>query len=213
MTQPPMAATAVGAGDEPAGRRDRSDPGIGREVARQLAVRGDRVVLAARRAADGHRAAAELAAAGAVVEPRELDVADPLSVARFAEGMRRDHPVVDVLVNNAAINYDTGQRASTADLDDVRRTLETNLFGAWNVTLALLPLLRASEAARIVNVSSEGGSLTNMGGGTPAYSLSKSGLNALTRMLAAELRGDGILVNASAPGGSPPTWVAPADAR
>lgn len=177
--------------------------GIGREVARQLAVRGDQVVLAARRAADGHRIAAELAEQGVTVDPRQLDVADPDSVVRFAKELQRDHPSVDVLVNNAAVNYDTGQRASTADLDDVRRTLETNLFGAWNLTLALLPLLRASAAPRIVNVSSQGGSLTDMGGGTPAYSVSKTALNALTRMLAAELRSDGILVNAVCPG-----WVA-----
>jgi NAD(P)-dependent dehydrogenase (short-subunit alcohol dehydrogenase family) len=117
--------------------------------------------------------------------------------------VQREHSAIDVLVNNAAVNYDTGQRASSADLDDVRRTLDTNLFGAWAVTLALLPLLRASAAPRIVNVSSEGGSLTNMGGGTPAYSTSKAALNALTRMLAAELRSDGILVNAVCPG-----WVA-----
>ena len=177
--------------------------GIGRDVARQLSDRGDRVVLGARRIADGNRTAAELAASGVSVDPRELDVADPLSVTRFATGLRHDYSAVDVLVNNAAVNYDTGQRAATADLDDVRRTLETNLFGAWNVTLALLPLLRASTDPRIVNVSSEGGSLTNMGGGTPAYSVSKCALNALTRMLAAELRGDGILVNAVCPG-----WVA-----
>ena len=177
--------------------------GIGREVARQLGVRGDRVVLGARRAVDGARTAAELAEGGATVDPRELDVADPDSVARFAKGLERDYSAVDVLVNNAAVNYDTGQRASTADLDDVRRTLDTNLFGAWSVTLALLPLMRASAAPRIVNVSSEGGSLTNMGGGTPAYSTSKAALNALTRMLSAELRADGILVNAVCPG-----WVA-----
>ena len=177
--------------------------GIGREVARQLAVRGDRVVLATRRVADGQRVAEELARDGAVVEPRELDVADPAGVERFATAMARDHASIDVLVNNAGINYDTGQRASAADLDDVRRTLETNLFGAWQVTLALLPLLRASDAPRIVNVSSEGGSLTSMGGGTPAYSVSKTALNALTRMLAAELRSDGILVNSVCPG-----WVA-----
>ena len=125
------------------------------------------------------------------------------SVQTFAEQIVYDYLAVDVVINNAAINYDTTQRASTADLDDIRRTLDTNLFGAWDVTLALLPLLRASSAPRIVNVSSEGGSLTNMGGGAPAYSLSKTGLNALTRMLAAELRGDQILVNAVCPG-----WVA-----
>jgi NAD(P)-dependent dehydrogenase (short-subunit alcohol dehydrogenase family) len=177
--------------------------GIGREVARQLAVRGDQVVLGARRAAAGRRTAAELATGGAAVDPRELDVADPVSVARFATDVERCYPCVDVLVNNAAVNYDTGQRASTADLDEIRRTLDTNLFGAWQVTLAMLPLLRASQAPRIVNVSSEGGSLTSMGGGTPAYAVSKTALNALTRMLATELRSDGILVNSVCPG-----WVA-----
>jgi NAD(P)-dependent dehydrogenase (short-subunit alcohol dehydrogenase family) len=121
-------------------------------------------------------------------------------VQTFAEQIVYDYLAVDVVINNAAINYDTTQRASTADLDDIRRTLDTNLFGAWDVTLALLPLLRASSAPRIVNVSSGGGSLTNMGGGAPAYSLSKTALNALTRMLAAELRGDQILVNAVCPG-------------
>jgi NAD(P)-dependent dehydrogenase (short-subunit alcohol dehydrogenase family) len=85
----------------------------------------------------------------------------------------------------------------------VREALETNLLGAWAVTLALLPALRASRAGRIVNVSSEAGSLASMEGGHPAYSVSKAALNALTRMLAAELRGDRILVNAISPG-----WVA-----
>ena len=177
--------------------------GIGREVARQLAIRGDRVVLATRSAADGDRVAAELAADGLVVDARQLDVSQHASVQTFAEQIVYDYLAVDVVINNAAINYDTTQRASTADLDDIRRTLDTNLFGAWDVTLALLPLLRASSAPRIVNVSSGGGSLTNLGGGAPAYSLSKTALNALTRMLAAELRGDQILVNAVCPG-----WVA-----
>jgi NAD(P)-dependent dehydrogenase (short-subunit alcohol dehydrogenase family) len=182
--------------------------GIGREVARRLAARGDRVVLGARRAADGRAVADSLVATGPAVDPRQLDVADPASVARFARGVGQDYPAVDVLVNNAAVNYDTGRRASSADLQDVRRTLETNLFGAWAVTLALLPLLRASEAPRVVNVSSEGGSLTGMGGGTPAYSVSKAALNALTRMLAAELADDGILVNSVCPAGSRRTWAA-----
>src|SRR2546429_9685840 len=87
-----------------------------------------------------------------------------------------------------------------SDLAQVREALETNLFGAWSMVRAFLPLLRRSRHARVVNVSSEAGSLSAMRGGTPAYSLSKAALNALTRMLAAELHGDGILVNSVCPG-------------
>jgi NAD(P)-dependent dehydrogenase (short-subunit alcohol dehydrogenase family) len=107
------------------------------------------------------------------------------------------------VVNNAAILYDTWQRGVDADLDQVRAALETNLLGAWRVVQALLALLRQSPAGRIVNVSSGGGALNDMGGGTPAYRTSKAALNALTRILAAELRADRILVNAICPG-----WVA-----
>jgi len=110
---------------------------------------------------------------------------------------------LDVLVNNAAILYDTWQRGVDADLDQVREAFETNLLGAWRVTQAVLAHLRDSPAARIVNVSSGAGALHDMGGGTPAYRTSKAALNALTRILAAELRGDRILVNAVCPG-----WVA-----
>jgi NAD(P)-dependent dehydrogenase (short-subunit alcohol dehydrogenase family) len=78
--------------------------------------------------------------------------------------------------------------------------METNLFGAWRTTLTLLPLLRRATHPRIVNVSSEGGSLASMGAGTPAYQVTKAALNALTRTLAAELRSDGVLVNAICPG-------------
>jgi NAD(P)-dependent dehydrogenase (short-subunit alcohol dehydrogenase family) len=110
---------------------------------------------------------------------------------------------LDVLINNAAITYDTWQRPSTADLDVVREAAETNLYGPWRLVQALLPLLRASEHPRVVNVSSEAGSLASMGAGTPAYSVTKAALNALTRMLAADLRSDRVLVNAVCPG-----WVA-----
>jgi NAD(P)-dependent dehydrogenase (short-subunit alcohol dehydrogenase family) len=128
-----------------------------------------------------------------------LDVADPESVRAAAAGLER----LDAVVNNAAILYDTWQRGVDADLDQVRAALETNLLGAWRVTQAVLPLLRRSAAGRIVNVSSGAGALTDMGGGTPAYRTSKAALNALTRILAAELRGERILVNAVCPG-----WVA-----
>jgi NAD(P)-dependent dehydrogenase (short-subunit alcohol dehydrogenase family) len=110
---------------------------------------------------------------------------------------------LDVLVNNAAITYDTWQRAIDADLAVVREAAETNLYGPWLMVQQFLPLLRASGHPRIVNVSSEAASLASMGGGTPAYTASKVALNALTRMLAAELRRDHVLVNAVCPG-----WVA-----
>jgi len=176
--------------------------GIGREVARQLADQGDVVYLTARRLADAATAVAELDAA-TNLHPHQLDVTDTASIDRLVATVEAEHGRLDILINNAAILYDTWQRASSADLSVIHEALETNLFGVWRVTLALLPLLRRSEHGRIVNVSSGAGSLTQMGAGTPAYSTSKAALNALTRMLAAELRADRILVNSVDPG-----WVA-----
>ena len=177
--------------------------GIGLEVVRQLAARGLVAVLGSRDPAKGEAAAGRVAGDGRRVVPVQLDVSDPGSVERAATRMREELGRLDILVNNAAILYDTWQRAASADLEVVREALETNLFGAWRTCQACLPLLRAGGHGRVVNVSSEAASLDGMGGGTPAYSLSKVGLNALTRMLAAELRRDRILVNAVCPG-----WVA-----
>ncbi|MGP4026128.1 SDR family oxidoreductase [Actinomadura sp. 3N407] len=168
--------------------------GIGLEVCRQLAAGGHDVLLGAR-----SPDAAERAAKDAGATPLRLDVTSPADIDRAAAEIGH----LDVLVNNAAITYDTWQRATTADLSVVREAAETNLYGPWRLTQALLPQLRRSPHGRIVNVSSEAASLTNMGGGTPAYTASKVALNALTRMLAAELHADGVLVNAVCPG-----WVA-----
>jgi NAD(P)-dependent dehydrogenase (short-subunit alcohol dehydrogenase family) len=175
--------------------------GLGFEVVRQLAQRGFATVLGSRDLEKG-RAAAE-ALDGLEVHPRRLDVADPDSVRELASGLRDDYGRLDVLVNNAGILYDTWQSGLEADLDVVHQALETNLFGAWRTAQACLPLLRRSQHGRVVNVSSGSGSISGMGAGTPAYSVSKAALNALTRILAAELRRDGILVNAVCPG-----WVA-----
>jgi NAD(P)-dependent dehydrogenase (short-subunit alcohol dehydrogenase family) len=172
--------------------------GIGLEVCRQLAKLGHTVLLTARSAA-----AAEAAAREAGVEPLRLDVTDADSIAATARLAGHRYGKLDVLINNAAIHYDTWQDAATADLAVVREAAETNLYGPWLTVQQFLPLLRASDHPRIVNVSSEAGSLASMGGGTPAYAVSKAGLSALTRMLAAELRDDGVLVNAICPG-----WVA-----
>jgi NAD(P)-dependent dehydrogenase (short-subunit alcohol dehydrogenase family) len=166
--------------------------GIGLEVARRLAQRGDTAILTARDLTQAQAVAERVGARAA-----QLDVTDASSAQRLAAELE----AVDVLVNNAAINYDTWQRATTADLDQVRETLETNLLGAWRTTQALLPQLQRSAHPRIVNVSSGSGQLSDMGGGTPAYRVGKTALNALTRMLAAEL--PRARVNSVCPG-----WVA-----
>jgi NAD(P)-dependent dehydrogenase (short-subunit alcohol dehydrogenase family) len=172
--------------------------GIGREVCRQLAELGHTVILTAR-----SQDAAETAAKAVGAEPLQLDVTDPDAIARSAGWVGDRYGKLDVLVNNAAITYDTWQRAVTADLAVVREAAETNLYGPWLMVQAFLPLLKRSDHARIVNVSSEAASLAHMDGGSPAYTASKTALNALTRMLADELRRDNILVNAVCPG-----WVA-----
>jgi NAD(P)-dependent dehydrogenase (short-subunit alcohol dehydrogenase family) len=172
-------------------------------VSRQLGQHGYAVVLGSRDRERGEVAAARLRGEGLDVAACQLDVADARSVDAAVDRIRREHGRLYAVVNNAAILYDTWQRGVDADLDEVREAFETNVLGAWRVIQAALPLLRESRRGRIVNVSSGAGALTDMGGGTPAYRTSKAALNALTRVLAAELRADRIIVNAICPG-----WVA-----
>jgi NAD(P)-dependent dehydrogenase (short-subunit alcohol dehydrogenase family) len=188
--------------DRPVAVVTGANRGIGREVVRQLAESGYLVVLGARDAQRGRAAADDLGGEAAGIVARQLDVADDAGVRAAADWVGDAFGRCDALVNNAAIEYDTDARATSADLDRVHRAMETNLYGAWRCALAFLPLLRRSPHPRLVNVSSGGGSISSMGAGTPAYSVSKAALNALTRILAAELRGDGVLVNAVCPG-----WV------
>jgi NAD(P)-dependent dehydrogenase (short-subunit alcohol dehydrogenase family) len=171
--------------------------GIGLEVCRQLAAQGYTVVLGSRDEAKGEAAAAELDGDVTVLA---LDVADDESVGAAAAAVDERFGRLDALVNNAAILYDTYNHGVDVDLAEVRRGLETNLFGAWRMVQAFLPLLRRSEHGRIVNVSSGAGSLESMEGGAPTYAVSKAALNALTRILADELAGDRILVNSVCPG-------------
>ena len=177
--------------------------GIGFEVCRQLASAGCIVLLAARDARKAKAAAKTLSTAGRV-ESLVLDVDDANSIAKAAAEVASRYPRVDVLINNAGINYDTWETVENADIDrTVMETITTNLLGPWRVCQSFLPLLRKSRAGRIVNVSSESGSLAHMGEGPPAYQVTKAALNALTRTLAGELGGSHILVNSVCPG-----WVA-----
>lgn len=132
-----------------------------------------------------------------------LDVTDAAAVAAAA----RELPALDVLINNAAAYVDWTETVSGADLQAARQVLETNLYGPWQLTQALLPALRGSAGGRIVNVSSGAGShgdpavgLGARGGAAASYGISKAALNALTTTLATELAGTGILVNAVCPG-------------
>jgi len=176
--------------------------GIGFEVCRQLAEKDFVVLLTARDAAKAQTAARKLANGG--VEALVLDVADARSIEAAVGEVAERYGRLDVLINNAGINYDTWETAENANIDGtVVETISTNLLGPWRMCQAFLPLLRKSKTARIVNVSSESGSVAHMGAGPPAYQVTKAALNALTRTLAGELRQAHILVNAVCPG-----WVA-----
>ena len=174
--------------------------GIGQEVAIQLGALGHLVLVGSRDPAKAAPTVEAITAADGRATIVPLDIANPRSVDEAA-ALIEDLGGLDVLVNNAAITYDTWQTAIDPDFEVVRKTLETNLFGTWQLTTALAPSLRVSSHGRIVNVSSGAGALTDMGGHIPAYRISKVSLNALTRMWAAEL--PGVLVNSVCPG-----WVA-----
>jgi NAD(P)-dependent dehydrogenase (short-subunit alcohol dehydrogenase family) len=186
--------------DQPVAVVTGGNRGVGREVCRQLSLLGFMVVLGSRDLRRGELAAKELDPEGNRIIACQLEVDNSVSVASMAEWVKNRLGRTDVLVNNASTMYDRWATASNAELGAVAEAIDVNLFGSWRVIDALLPMLRSSNRPRIVNVSSEGGSISVMAGGSPAYSVSKAALNALTRLLAAELARDGILVNAVCPG-------------
>jgi NAD(P)-dependent dehydrogenase (short-subunit alcohol dehydrogenase family) len=184
-----------------------SNRGIGFEIAKQLAMKKIQVILTSRNSANGEAAVRKLAKDGVnKVVSMELDVSNQVSVDKLSDEVEKTFGRLGILVNNAAILIDKDNvTASNADLETVRATLETNLIGAWRMCKTFIPLMKKNSFGRIVNVSSGSGEFEYMatsGGYWPAYSVSKASLNALTVMLASELKGTNILVNAVCPG-----WV------
>ncbi len=178
--------------------------GLGLETCRQLARHGLRVVLTSRDPAKGEVAAETLRSEGLDVRAQPLDVTRQDQVERLAAYIGSENARLDVLVNNAGVFLDhyhpPGNSVLDADLDTVQRSLDTNLLGALRVCQALIPLMGGD--GRVVNVSSGMGQLAEMNGCCPGYRFSKVGLNALTRILADELRDTRIKINSVCPG-----WV------
>ena len=184
-----------------------ANKGIGKEIARQLGAQGFTVLLGVRDETRGAEAASELTQEGLTAHSVLLDVTDSKSIAAAAQRIEAEFGKLDVLVNNAGIALDNGP-ASKTDMEMLRRTYDTNVFGVFAVTQALLPLLKKADAGRIVNLSSGLGSLTQnsdpqweFGAVKPlAYNSSKAALNMMTVIIAAELKETAIKVNAADPG-------------
>jgi NAD(P)-dependent dehydrogenase (short-subunit alcohol dehydrogenase family) len=188
-----------------------ANKGIGFETARQLGAIGMTVLVGARDEERGRGAETALRDGGADARFVQLDVTDPKSVQRAAEWIDAEYGRLDILVNNAgtaSIARRSGPPSQTS-LDDMHAVYEINVFGVVTVTNAMLPLLRRAPAARIVNVSSEVGSITSQSNPASPLSLmpasaqypsSKAALNMLTAMYAKELRDTPIKVNSANPG-------------
>ncbi len=181
--------------------------GLGFETCRQLAQKGYHVILTSRNAEKGKAATERLKAEGLDAVYHQLDVTDPGSIRQLVQFIEGESGHLDVLVNNAGVLLDVSNAsdmaeasALQADISIVRKTFETNTLGPLMLAQALIPLMKG--AGRIVNVSSGMGQLAEMDGGWPGYRLSKTALNAVTRILASELAGTRIKVNSVCPG-----WV------
>lgn len=175
--------------------------GIGFEICRQLASRGAKVILTARSPEAGKAAAAKLSSPKTPVQFHPLDVTDQTSQDALKKFVESRFGRLDVLINNAGIFSKEDAGGLEVKLEVVRSTFETNTLAPLHLSQVLAPLLKRSQSGRIVNMSSGMGSLSEMEGDHAAYRISKTALNAVTRILAAELRGS-VSVNSMCPG-----WV------
>ena len=181
--------------------------GIGFEVCRQLASKECQVILTSRSKQKGEEAVRKLAAENLKVSFQQLDVTDQQSVDRTVESVLKEFGRVDILVNNAGVYLDKstaegGSSILTTDIGLIQKTLDTNTFGPLRLIQKIAPSMRKNNYGRIVNMSSGMGQLTEMNGGYAGYRISKTALNAVTRITADEMEGTNVLVNSVCPG-----WV------
>jgi NAD(P)-dependent dehydrogenase (short-subunit alcohol dehydrogenase family) len=176
--------------------------GIGLEIAKQLAEIGFKVILSARDAKMGESVTNELKNNGNDVIFHVLDVTKESSIENIVQFGQKMEGKIDVLINNAAILLDSNQTAISISSDLLRNVLETNLIGPLRLCQEVIPLMKKNAYGRIVNISSGMGAFNEMAGGYPSYRISKTALNAMTKILAAELSGSNILINSMCPG-----WV------
>ena len=175
--------------------------GLGFETCQQLARLGFAVVLTARDQEKGEASAQKLRDEDLDVRFHPLDVTNEESIKRLAEFIEKEFGRLDALINNAGIFISEGSGNLMDDaLDKFRRTLETNTFGPLNIIQKLVPLMQGE--GRVVNLSSGMGQLTDMGNGSAAYRISKTALNAVTRLAANAIHGSNVKVNSACPG-----WV------
>lgn len=179
-----------------------SNKGIGYEICKQLASNDVEVILTSRNEENGKKAEEELQKQNLNVKFHQLDVTDEESIKKLADFITEKYGKLDILVNNAGIFMDYNGGVLEGDLNNIRETLETNLFGALLVSRHLVPLMQKQNHGAVINISSGMGQLSDMGGGSIGYRLSKTSLNAMTLILANEVKDNKISVNAVCPG-----WV------
>ena len=182
--------------------------GLGFEISKQLAEHGMDVFMGCRNKDKAELAAQSLREQKLEVSPLEINVADTTSVSNAFREISGNVEQLDVLVNNAGVLLDFGTSVSELSLDNLRDSFETNFFGAFLVTQTFLPMLKQAPSARIVNMSSDLGSVAAMtdssseqfGVVAPGYRASKCALNTLTIQFANELADTNIKVNSASPG-------------
>src|SRR3990167_4453165 len=174
--------------------------GLGFEISKQLARLGATVIMTDRDEAHGQKAAETLKNKNLHVVFFPMDITDLGSIRRAREFVEKEFGRLDTLINNAGIYIDGKMSGLTVDAETVLETFKTNTLGHLLVSKAFIPLMKKNRYGRIVNMSSGLGTLDEMGKGYPSYRISKTALNAVTRILAAETKGTGILINSMCPG-------------